>query len=185
MLCLFYLIDMLLLIDLYDTGNHRLLIQRLYNTTQHNKLCRVIQNLLSNRKLYMELNNERSRWRKLNNYLQLYSVLAPTLFNIYTNDQLIHDGTRNFINEDDLCITSQNQSFKQVEETIDEALDNLTTYYKMNSLRANAEKNTQVTAFHLMNKKVNRSLKLVWNETELDNTAYPKYLGVTLDRSLS
>ena len=45
-------------------------------------------------------------------------------------------------------------------------------------------KKTQVTAFHLRNKEANRSLKVVWNETELGNTAYPKYLGVTLDRSL-
>ena len=52
----------------------------------------------------------------------------------------------------------------------------------MNSLRANPEK--KVTAFQLRNKDANRSLKLVYNETELENTAYPKYLGVTLDRSL-
>ena len=53
----------------------------------------------------------------------------------------------------------------------------------MNSPRVNLEK-TQVTAFHLRNKEANRSLKVVWNETELENAAYPKYLGVTLDRSV-
>ena len=68
--------------------------------------------------------------------------------------------------------------------TIEEALDNLTTYYKVNSLRANPEK-TQVTAFHLGNKDAKRSLKVVWNKTELENITHPKYLGVTLDRSLS
>ena len=47
----------------YDTVNHRLLIQKLYNTTLYSQLCRVIQNLLSDRILYVELNNERSRWR--------------------------------------------------------------------------------------------------------------------------
>ena len=46
------------------------------------------------------------------------------------------------------------------------------------------KKKTQVTAFHLRNKEENRSLKVVWNKTERENTAYPKYLGVTLDRSL-
>ena len=53
---------------------------------------------------------------------------------------------------DELSITAQNQSFKQVKETIEEALDNLTTYYKINSLRANPGK-TQVTAFHIRNKE--------------------------------
>ena len=108
----------------------------------------------------------------------------PPLKKNYTNDQPIHDGTRSIIYADDICITAQYQSFKQVKETIEEALDNLITYYNVNSLRANHE-NTQVTAFHLRNKEAKRSLKVVWNKTELENTTHPKYLGVTLDRWLS
>ena len=54
----------------------------------------------------------------------------------------------------------------------------------MNSVRANPEK-TQVTAFYLRNKDAKRSLKVVLNKTELENTTHPKYPGVTLDRSLS
>ena len=51
-------------------------------------------------------------------------------------------------------------------------------------MRANPVK-TQVTAFHLRNKDAKRSLKVVWNKTELENTTHPKYPGVTLDGSLS
>ena len=43
----------------------------------------------------------------------------------------------------------------------------------------------QVTAFHRRNKEANRSLKVEWNRTKLENTPHPKYLGVTLDRTLS
>ena len=63
----------------YDTVNHRLLIQKLDNTTQDSILCRVIQNLLCNRRFYVELNKERIRWRKQKNG----SVLAPT-FSTFT-----------------------------------------------------------------------------------------------------
>ena len=35
------------------------------------------------------------------------------------------------------------------------------------------------------NKEAKRSLKVVWDKTELKTTTQPKYLGVTLDRSLS
>ena len=133
----------------------------------------------------MELNNERSRWikQKKNGLLQ-GSVLSPILFKIYTNDQPIHDGMHNFIYADDLCVTAQYSSFTEVETTIGDSLEELTQYYRSNSLRANPDK-TPVTAFHLRNKEANRSLKVEWNTTKLENTPHPKYLGVTLDRTLS
>ena len=134
----------------YDTVNHRLLIHKLH-TTLDSQLCRVIQNLLSDRRFYVELNNERSRWRIQNNGLPQGSVLSPTLFNIYTNDQPILDGTRSLIYADDLCITAQYPTFQEVEQIIKEALGELTHYYRSNSLRANPDK-TQVTAFHLRNR---------------------------------
>ena len=71
----------------------------------------------------------------------------------------IPDGTRNFIYADDPCVTAQYSSFTEVETTIGDALDELTPYYRSNSLRANPDK-TQVTAFHLRNKEANRSIKV-------------------------
>ena len=110
---------------------------------------------------------EWSRMEK--NGLRQGSVLSPIQVNIYTNDQPIQDGTRNFIYADDLCVTAQYSSFTEVETTIRDALDELTQYYRSNSLRANPDK-THVTEFHMRNKEANRSLKVEWNRTELENT---------------
>ena len=167
----------------YDTLYHRILIQKLYNITQDIPLCRVIQNMLSNRRFYVELNNERSRWGKQKNSLPHGSVLSPILFNIHTNDQPLHNGTRSFIYADDMCVTAQQPSFVEVETTIEESQSELTQYYRSSNLRANPDK-TQVTAFHLRNKEVKRTLKVKWNRTDLENTPHPKYLGITLDRIL-
>ena len=166
----------------YDTVNHRLLIQKLYNTTLDSQLCKVIQNLLSDRKFYVELNNERSRWIIQKNGLPQGSVLSPTRFNIYMNNQPILDVTRSFIYADDLCITAQYPTFQ--DKKIEEAQGELTHYYRSNSLRANPDK-TQVTAFHLRNREPKRSLQVSCNRVDLENTDTTKYLGVTLDRTLS
>ena len=56
-------------------------------------------------------------------------------------------------------------------------------YYRSNNLRANPDK-TQVTAFHLKNREAKRKLEVEWNITDLENTPNPKYLGVSLDRTL-
>ena len=60
----------------------------------------------------------------------------------------------------------------------------LTTYYRSNSLRAYPDK-TQVTSFHLKTREAKRTLEVKWNNTDLENTPHPKYLGITLDRTLS
>ena len=140
----------------YDTVNHRFLIRKLYDFTEDIPLCRVIQNMLSISRLYVELNNDRSRWGNQKNGFPQGSVLSPILFNIYTNDQPLHDGTRNFVYADDLCVTTQYPTFTEVEHTIEEVLDELTTYYRSNSLRANPD-NTQVTSFHQKNREAKRT----------------------------
>ena len=84
--------------------------------------------------------------------------------------------TRSFIYADDMCDTAQQPSFVEVETTIEESLSELTHYYRFNNMRVNPDK-TQVTA--------KRTLKVKWNRTGLENTPHPKYLGITLYRSLS
>ena len=140
--------------------------------------------MLSSRMFYVELNNDRSRWRKQKNGLPKGCVLSPMFFNIYTNDQLLHNGTRSSIYTDDMCVTAQQPSFIKVETTIGESLSELTQYYRSNNLRANPDKSL-VTALQHGNKQAKRTLKVKWNMTDLENTPHPKYLGVTLDRTLS
>ena len=117
----------------------------------------------------MELNNEQSRRRSQKNGLPQGSVLSPTISDIYTNDQTVHYGTRSVISTNELCITAQIHTLSQVESTIEEALGELTEYYRNNSLRANPDK-TQVTTFHQRNRKANRSLNASWNGVDLENT---------------
>lgn len=73
----------------YDTVNHNLLLSKIKALTKDSKLTRTINTLLRNRRYCVEFEGKRSRWRIQKNGLPQGSVLAPTLFNIYTNDQPI------------------------------------------------------------------------------------------------
>ena len=130
------------------------------------------------------MDGRKSRWRTQKNGLPQGSVLAPTLFNIYTNDLPEFAHTRRFIYADDLCLATQSTSFKTIETRMTDALQGLTDYYTANSLNANPSK-TQVCAFHLNNHQASTKLNITWNGHELNYDNYPVYLGVTLDRTLS
>ena len=100
------------------------------------------------------------------------------LFNVYTNDQPLPDATNSFIYADDLCLTTQQKTFEQVENTLDSGLNELGAYYKGNHLRPNPAK-TQLTAFHLKNCQTDRKLNVAWNGTKLDYTHQTTYRSAT------
>ena len=130
------------------------------------------------------MEGKRSRWRLQKNGLPQGSVLAPTLFNIYTNDQPEFDNIRRFIYADDLCIATQAKNFRVLEERLNKALEELSEYYKKWFLNANPGK-TQVCAFHLNNHLANKTLDIKWGNQSIECSNSPVYLGVTLDRTLS
>ena len=67
----------------------------------------------------------RSKWRLQKNNLPQGTVFSPILFNIYTSDQPIYNGTMIFIYADDPCITSPCPLFTEVKDTTEEALSDL------------------------------------------------------------
>ena len=164
----------------YDTVNHRHLLSKVLEMTGDVQLTDLIRTMLENRRFFVVLNGKKSRWRRQRNGLPQGSVLAPMLFNIYTNDQPIHPDTRSFIYA---ASSTQCYDFNNIESPLTSALSTMTTYYDTNQLRANTSK-TQVCAFHIRNREAKRELNVVWNGTRLSNTTTPVYLGIHLDRTL-
>ena len=69
----------------YDTVQHRVMIRKPLDMTGDLNLCQVIKSLLHNRCFFVQLNDKKSKWKAQKNGLPQGSVLAPLLFNIYTN----------------------------------------------------------------------------------------------------
>ena len=168
----------------YDTVSHRLLLQKVLKMTDDLHLVQFLGEMLRNRRFFVMLNNKRSRVRLQKNGLPQGSVLAPLLHNIYTNDQPLNPETKHFVYADDICVTSQHSTFTAVEKSLTSALNGLQVYYAENSLKANPSK-TQVSSFYFKNREANRPLNIIWHGKKFKNIAYPKYLGVNLDRSLT
>uniref|UniRef100_A0A3B4XXF1 Reverse transcriptase domain-containing protein n=1 Tax=Seriola lalandi dorsalis TaxID=1841481 RepID=A0A3B4XXF1_SERLL len=92
------------LLAAYDTVNHRRLLSKILETTRDIRLIELTESMLENRHFFVELGGKKSRWRRFKNGLPQGSVLAPLLFNIYTNDQPKSADIRRFIYADDLGI---------------------------------------------------------------------------------
>jgi len=66
----------------YDTVNHRIMIYKLYKIY----FVKLVEALLSNRSFFVIHNEKNNRYGNSKNGLPQDSVLAPMMFNIYTND---------------------------------------------------------------------------------------------------
>lgn len=130
--------------------------------------------LLKNRRLYVIFQRRNSKWKRQNNGLPQGSVLAPMLFNVYTNDQPRDNETKHFLYADDLA-AARGRNFEEVEARIQGTLNKLSTYYHQNHLKPNPTK-TQVCAYHLRNKEAKRRLNIEWQGATLEHIDNPTYL---------
>jgi len=76
-------------------------------------------------------------------------VLAPTLFNLYTNDLLVTK-CRRFTYADDVCCAVRAKSFEEVECTLTSDMAKIAEYCRRWRLKPSAPK-TVSSVFHLHN----------------------------------
>jgi len=147
-------------------------------------MVHVIMEMVSNRSFTLSTgNSKRSRLRHLKNGVPQGSVLAPLLFNIYISD-LPTTVSRKYEYADDLAIMRADEDWQAVEGVLTKDMATLGEYLQTWKLKLSTTK-TVSAAFHLSNKEVKCELKVKYNNETLPFCSEPKYLGVTLDMSLT
>ena len=141
---------------------------------------RLIASLISQRNFRVFLGNQVSRNRMLKNGLPQGSVLASSFFNIY----IPPTESLKFGYADDWTLATQSKTFSHLERTLSLDIKHLNEYFGCWKLLLNAKK-TVATCFHIDNKQAARKLKVTLAGDVLVYDFAPKYLGVTLDRSLT
>ena len=92
--------------------------------------------------------------------------------------------TRSFSYADDRATLLQGITKLEVEEKLTKCRSELSEYYNANRLKANPGK-TVSCMFDFNNRKASQTLELRWNDVKIENDAEPKFLDVTLDRTLT
>jgi Reverse transcriptase (RNA-dependent DNA polymerase) len=85
---------------------------------------------------------------------------------------------------DDIALTYQARMFEDCEIHLEEDLEALSRFFQQWRLRPNPSK-TEVCVFHLGTHDANKKLTVKFDKTIITHVDCPKYLGVTLDRTLT
>jgi len=147
-------------------------------------MVRMIMEMVGNRSFTLTTGNgKRSRLRRLKNDVPQGSVLAPLLFNTYIFD-LPATVSRKYAYADDIAIMHADGDWQEVEGVLTNDMATVGEYLQTWKLKLSTIK-TESAAFHLSNKEAKRELKVKYNNETLPFWSERKYLGVTLNRSLT
>ena len=168
----------------YDTVWHQGLRLKLQRMISNVHLTDFIMELLYTRSFVLFTSDgQRSRPHRLKNGVAQGSVLAPTLYNIYTSDFPDTSSTR-YMYADDVALTVSATQVREVEAKLSGDMGIICQYLSNWRLKLSTTK-TVSSIFHLRNHMATYELKVQTDSGLLNFDPNPTYLGVKLDRSLA
>lgn len=167
----------------YDTVWKKGLLYKFIKAVPCLRIVNIISNMLSDRLFKILLNDQCTRFKKLNNGLAQGSVLSCLLFNLYIHD-LPPSIARKFLYADDMAYAAQPRLFSVINARLSKDMGEFVRYCKKWRLVPSIAKTVE-SCFHLNNKLARTTLRISFAGTILRHDFNPTYLGMKLDRSLT
>ena len=168
----------------YDTVWRCGLTCKLLRLLPDKHMVQMIMELVRNRSFTLTTgDSKQSTLRCFQNGLPQRSVLAPLLFNIYTN-YLPSMTSQKYAYADDLALLYACRDWKTIEDTLSQDMTTLTAYLQTWRLKVSNAKMV-TAAFHLNYREAKRELNVYNNGNLLPPCPVPTNLGVKLVRSFT
>ena len=172
----------------FDRVWHSGLIYKLYKLNVPDRLVRIIQDYLTDRTFRYRFEKSLSSPRRITAGVPQGSVLAPTLFNIYTND-IPRDKipAQLALFADDTALYHKGTSVEKTISVLQKSINVLCKWFSKWRIEINASKSNAIL---FSRPKSRKPFRFNLTRLRINNVSLPwkdvvTYLGVTLDKNLT
>lgn len=167
----------------FDRVWHNGLLFKLIKNKVPDYLIQIVSSFLTNRKFRVKVGDSLSMTGRPRFGLPQGSVLAPSLYNIYTAD-LPSINSQIAVYADDTAIYNSSRFVRQIETGLDRDYKKLTKYFTLWKTKINMTK-TQAIFFTRRTKKQLPTDTIRLNNIDINWTSTIKYLGLHFDNKLT
>ena len=169
----------------FDTVDHQILLGKLEFYGIRGIPLTWIKSYLSNRQQFVNINNCKSSYKKINCGVPQVSVLGPLLFLIYINDIFNCSNHLAFILfADDTNIFAKHKDIKH--DMINIELKHVASWLAANKLTLHTANKAKFILFHPTRKKINlHDINLHIDGINSDRVEHTKLLGIVIHQNLS
>ena len=169
----------------FDLVDHDILIYKLKLCHFSNEATKFFTSYLSNRKQLIKIGNSKSSFKTIRTGVPQGSILGPLLFLIYIND-IAFDITSNIdLYADDSTVHKSGSNVNEIQHTLQINLEIIDNWCNINNMALHPSK-TKCMLIGSKNKlKKAEKLKLIVNNTEIENVNSHKVLGICINNDLT
>jgi hypothetical protein len=178
----------MILLDLqkaFDTVNHSILLMKLSAAGLGDDILRWFNSYLSDRQQLVDVSGTHSGTAPISCGVPQGSILGPLLFLIYVNDMSAVVKNKLLLYADDSGILVSGKCKSDIERLLKEDLHLVSQWLVDNKLSLHLGKTESILFGSRHKIRSNSSLDISCNGTIIESTSSVKYLGATLDQTLS